>query len=259
MCQCAAIIKVLILPLLGSAQMIDVLEAKTNRLDTVKLVGSLATTNESPMIVGARFSQVPLFPKNYNWNEQDRIIKVIDQLTRDVEQAWPTLLNHARDKRYAITLSSDESTHNYTVGNVCIIMLQESLTAAYLPHVPERAEVYFALRHPKNIPVIPTDAFIEWCQRRHAEGTKLYTLQIECAQWAMAKLWDMDTVGDDETRIAIETIKRKVDAIRRTERAELPLSFFQRELRFPFSSKRAEAIRRKWVGDESGNDPSCPF
>jgi hypothetical protein len=83
------------------------------------LVDSLANHNLSPQIVGQN-PQQPLFPDNYDWKEQDRVLDVVGDILNRTDSIWPELIDHLQDQRYSLTLNNDdaERVNNSSVGSL---------------------------------------------------------------------------------------------------------------------------------------------
>src|SRR5260370_3165579 len=98
-------------------------KAATESPDYEMMIDGLANRNPAPRIVDVGIGRLPLFPVDYDWNEQDRILELRGQLAKNEDpRLWEHFLKHMDDKRYALTLespSSDSFGKNYSVGDIC--------------------------------------------------------------------------------------------------------------------------------------------
>jgi hypothetical protein len=79
----------------------------TPTLDYVALVTSLASRNNAPRIErkprkADEDVQCTVFLKNFDWEEQTRIGKVISLLHTQIDRSWPVLWAMRNDERTAI-------------------------------------------------------------------------------------------------------------------------------------------------------------
>ena len=142
-----------------------------------------------PQYVGPH-RDIPIFSRDFDWAQYQRIWHTIVVLNDHAEQAWPELVRHLDDKRYSISpLAWNGYTYNLTVGGVCEELVGGTLAAAYYRHLqPENNVVYANLSWPnvsRNMHHIQP-----WCQQR--SGKKLYELQIEACQWMIGHLREGD-------------------------------------------------------------------
>src|SRR5262249_51530872 len=130
------------------------------------------------------------FGANYNPEEQGRVLREIQNLIINAERAWPAMLASIDDKRYCITLGNSRTASNFTIGKICEAVLHGTLTAAYLPHIPEEESAYFALRNPPQR--LQVGGIARWCKERQAKGAQLTDLQIDMCRWAIDKIASLD-------------------------------------------------------------------
>ena len=215
------------------------------RADFRKMVDTLANQNETPRILGDIPDEVPLFPEGYSWKEQDRVLGVLQALTDHVTEAWPALIQHLDDDRYCITFDQDQSVANMSIGGICRILLWENITAAYMDKIPKGQFVFSRLRRPRYIrdSYGSNTGFKEWCLEQQKEKKELYQLQIDACLWAVKEITTRDDVSDEDKDKSIKAIKREVEILRRSRTPKILKSVMLKELRIPFSEKRALEIR----------------
>src|SRR5262249_5262665 len=84
-------------------------------------------------------NRVPQFPKDYDWKAQKRVYKARVKLYEDTSiELWEELIRKARDRRYSLTVTSQQSgdSYNFTVGIVCNHLAYSRLTGVFQQHMP---------------------------------------------------------------------------------------------------------------------------
>ncbi len=191
------------------------------KVDPDKLIKALRNRNPSPDI--SNYS--PKFIKSYDWNEYDRVDKAIIALVGHAEEAWPELLDHFDERRYCITYET-EYGRNYTVGDICCIIVHQCLIQAYRERIspwfssskieyPKSEKVYRILSRPEMLKDA-RDIRI-WCQKR--AGKPLYELQIEMCEWAIEKTKVFNDVSDEEREPLIKSIREEIARLRESKKA----------------------------------------
>jgi hypothetical protein len=226
-------------------------EKKENLMKYERLIERIASRNPPPMLVGEEGpSQLPRFPKDYDWKDQRRVLDAVQDLVDHAEEARPTLIDHIDDQPYSLTFKHDMSVSNETVGDVCFLLLFENLTAAFLPYIPDGKDVYNQLHNPD---IIPDDGFQEWCRKRLDRGQQLYEVQIEMCEWAMKKIATLKGVTVENKNASVSRIKKEIDKMRLDKKPVLIKSIIQKDARTPYSQEQAERIREKI--DATANKP----
>ncbi len=205
------------------------------------IVSQLANQNPAPSIRAVFNSKWPYFPEDYDWKEQERILKTSKAIVVDVEKAWLPLVDNLKNENYSLTFEHEMSAGNYTVGNVCNIILLETLTAAYLPFV-NNVDAYRELRHPS---IIRDEVFGEWCRDVHTKGVPLYRLQIEMSEWAIRAISRLERVTEEDKTSIVQRIQDQVGKLRKEKKPILLESIVLKETRRPFSKEKARRIREK--------------
>src|SRR5437879_6037218 len=89
-----------------------------------QLIEAIANTNKAPQLVGDRANgKLPLFPEDYDWEEQGRVVGALDKLESDTsEELWEELIRKSGDERYCLTIMNNSGLFalgNSTVGGFC--------------------------------------------------------------------------------------------------------------------------------------------
>ena len=109
-----------------------------------RMIDAMASRNKAPEIESAddNYNQFALFPRNFDWSDQDRVRKAIQAVREDKsDEMWWRLRDHIGDKRYALTFDFDVHSQiwNITVGEFCRAIVEANLNAAYATHLPSWA------------------------------------------------------------------------------------------------------------------------
>jgi hypothetical protein len=162
--------------------------------DGKSLIDAVANRNPKPEIVdvkGVRTPHLlmPLYSETYNWAEEERVHRAIQELAEaDSEELWPKLMANLGDKRYCMmytnynTVSRD---YEATVGDVCFWIGLKDLRHAYYPMAP---------RQRRRGPILPqlaqpffsADELTEWWRSRR--NKPLYEIQIDLADLAVSRV-----------------------------------------------------------------------
>ncbi len=189
--------------------------------DARAMVEALANRNPVPAIDP---DHRPVFAKNYNWPECSRAAHAFHALIDHAEDAWPEMVAHLNDNRYSITYDADSSsgyTRNWTVGDVCRKIIVGSLAGSYLQHVHTDKRSYYRLEKflpDKRGSMIGKDILKAWCEERIAK--RLYELQIEVCQWAVAEVekGGFERVSKSERLEWIAAIKSEIERLKTSRR-----------------------------------------
>ncbi|MGN6545955.1 MAG: hypothetical protein ACTHK7_12955 [Aureliella sp.] len=186
-------------------------------------VDKLASSN-SPFVIRGRAgrqkaTQGPVFDSD----ESERVRKQLTKLSTDCESAWPELVSHLTDKRHSGIIGIDAGyPRNLQVGDVCLLLIGETLSAPFYELIPNSKMNYHRFR----IPAFAKDRekLKKWCQNR--KDRKLYELQIEACQWALTELDSPDIqprdVSAEEKLIIAQQIRDEIENLKRT-RSAVPL------------------------------------
>jgi len=202
------------------------------------MIDAMANRNPAPALVKDGNTILPLFPRDYDWDEQSRVRKAFVAVARnDDPKLWERLVEHFDDHRYALTMCDDGSdAENYSIGHLCRIVAEFRL--------------FFALRQKSNAesagrPDIYLDVDIKdtakW--RKQNSGKKLYELQIIVCENAIKSLRE----ARDIPRGSKPRIRKELEShISRLKETKKPLSFRVALGGFEFfNAGRAEHIRNR--------------
>ena len=204
-------------------------EAKGPRtpFSAARVISALASKNPRPTIVDGRVE----FPKDFQWMEQERCWKDIQEIAGNAEQALPELISHLKDDRYCITVHHElfDVNYNWTIGDVCHQLITRTLADSYYHELePETVELYRKLRRFG----LDRNALVKWCDER--KGMKLYELQLEACNWALERVEDkqyLSEVTPDQRSQWLRSIKAAREKISKARKAVPMKNFGPEELR----------------------------
>jgi hypothetical protein len=184
-------------------------------------VEALVGRNPVPGLAGLHGCD-PIFAKDYDWGEYGRVWMAFQTLIDHAEDAWHEMVGHLDDSRYAITVNSGLScdyAYNWTVGDACFRIVQNTLTEAHFRHLhPSSSHAYNQLRYPDFTRRGKT--LKAWCEARG--NKKLYELQIEVCQWAISQLGKEDFDDEEVTRHWASwaaAVQSEIASLRRSQKA----------------------------------------
>jgi hypothetical protein len=194
--------------------------------DPAKLISALATTNSPPKVVmldrGPEGS-VPVFPKDFDWKEQERVFAALGRLARDTRmEVWDAALRSTGDRRYCLTVKDlIDNPKNCTVGDFCWDVVSQHLCYVYLRHLPAHpTKNYYLFFLPDGVG--PLD---KWREQRKDKA--MYELQIDVCEAAIAQLGKEKDVSEKEVQKAKVAIEAEIKKLRESKkpiyRAVLPL------------------------------------
>jgi len=212
-------------------------------LDARAMVEALANHNQAPKLVGEGHD--PIFGTKFDWPENDRVWKAISLLVEHAEDAWPELVRHLDDERYCITLKAWSGfTYNWTVGEMCREIIGRNLAEAYYQDLrPLTMDVHAKLAGPAVARDIKKLKL--WCEERSKK--KLYQLQMETCEWAIAQLRKPDEfprVSRLRLRAWIATIEADMESLDQTK-AAVSFDGFGPEEEVPYSREKADKTRAR--------------
>src|SRR5262249_2543333 len=117
----------------------------TRHEDYDMLVASLANKNLPPKIVGEVPHEKAMFPDDYDWSEHQRVLKVIQQLVENFEEALPSLVAHLQDDRHCMTFRYEATVQNHTISKVCQMLIIDNLIEPYIRFSPDGKIAYLEL------------------------------------------------------------------------------------------------------------------
>jgi hypothetical protein len=195
--------------------------ANRDAKEIARMIDDLANRNSPPPLLKApevKNRQIPLFPEDYDWKEQDRVEATLRKLadTATTEQ-WEELIKRAGDARYCLTIMDNSGlyTHgNWSVGHTCRVLAYEELVGGF-EHDPYLGEDPSG-QHPIYLKAgFDWDGIAEWRKKRMDKT--LVELQIEAGERGLVEL-----AKDDRLRQSLKDdvrgkIQAKLEWLRRTK------------------------------------------
>jgi hypothetical protein len=193
--------------------------------DGAKTIETLASRNHAPVIRGGDQYEIPLFARDYNWADQDRVVAATRELVDHAERRWPEIVAHLDDTRYCITYDFDTPAcampKNLSVGDVCKWIISDYLSQPYVWHIPQGGEpAYLGFSIP-DVARHGNAALKVWCETRSRK--RLYELQIEVCEWAAHEAAKRDgplsELSDERRRAVVAGIKGQIAELCESKRA----------------------------------------
>lgn len=177
-----------------------------------QLITAIASKNPPPILNQTDQSTRPVFPADYDWDEQKRVRLALDALLQaDPDANWWHLRDSVSDDRYVLTASRGREVRNFTVGMLCGDLADARLCLCFtrrLPLVPGRYPASFR----------PEQLFLKNEAAWRAAEMPLFAMQSALCEAALSQ-WD--TVTETEPgengryhRFSAEEKSRYVTAIR---------------------------------------------
>ena len=169
------------------------------------LVAQLATTNPKATISGEPGDQRASWDR-LDEKEATRVNAALKEVVQQSEKLWPELLEHLSDERYCTTIGQDAGyPRNCSVGDVCQIIIGETLSEPYFRHMQATRKVY----HRYRIPFGKDKAKLrDWCLAR--KDKKLFELQIELCELIIKDMQESDFTA---------AVKKEIEALQKSQRA----------------------------------------
>lgn len=193
-------------------------ETDQGGVDIRRMVEALANDNPPPKHVGTRHK--PIFAADFDWQQDARVWKAVEDLIPRAEEAWPELLSHLDDQRYCVTYKAFSGfTYDDTVGWMCCEIMLRNLSAGYFEKVrPDTKEAFLRLQTAESLR--DPNALKQWCEQRRDK--KLYELQIEMCDWAaleLTKPLEHPPVPNETCDAWIAAIRREANSLRNSKAA----------------------------------------
>lgn len=173
----------------------ELVETKVERL-----VARLVSPNKEPPIP----VQTPSYPPEYDRSAQNSVRKSFLDLQRLGRSALPYLVPHFGDDRYSLTLDTGAAYNNFSVGALCVEILDGHLQ----PYGTRRKE---GLPRPSYIwhhRLDDPDNAEKWLESR--KDKTMVELQLEVAHWVIEEEAKTPEVFDDEEREFMASVVRKL-------------------------------------------------
>jgi hypothetical protein len=224
----------------------------TERNRISALIDSLANKNLPPTMVHIRRSggmyEAPLFSEDYDWQENRRVIDVLNELEKqDKECLWYCIMEHLDDKRYCLTFNFNGEDRIASIGVLCHTSAAGQLAAAFLGGPGSRMpSILFHWRS-----VGPDDDSIAW--RRDHKNIPLYKQQIEMCEAVIKRIQTSDYISkyvpESEESKYVEFIKGQIEKLEREKRPIFSwLGTLTWGIEERYNAKKAEEIRSAYLG-----------
>jgi hypothetical protein len=184
-----------------------------------QMVDALANRNKPPKLVKVYVDRLPLFPRDYDWDEERRVRAALANVYKDTsEELWEELVRKSDDPRYClIDMDEGDWGWNRPVGMLCGWRARDCLGGVVWRHLPTEGN---GLPHTTRI-VASVDVKIgpglrEWREKR--KGKVLYQLQLELCEQALGKLRKSQDVPEDKKEAAQRAIESEAAKLRETKR-----------------------------------------
>jgi len=215
-----------------------------SKLDS--LIDSLANSNPEPELIELdALNLVPVFDRNYDWNEQGRVVKAIQKVLDDpTAELWERLVRHQNDHRYCLTFNDqiqgvDHYAVNWSVGAFC-----REIASFQLTFPAEHATKSLLLGDGERVITLPLVSSEPPPKEAQADLEKSLAMrQIEICEWALTNMSKPDELPsgrkiDDRT---LALCRSRIEAVIR----ELRQSKDGILGRYPFPGERFELYNLK--------------
>jgi len=147
------------------------------------LIDAVASHNKPPQLAQTDNLTFPLFDKDYDWLEQQRVRAALDRLMRiQSDESWWPLRNHIHDDRYVLTATRDGIAKNFTLGALCADLIDSRLCLGFTAHLP-----LVAGRLPATF--LPEQEYWQNQTQWDNEHKPLYAMQAALCERAIAQ-WE---------------------------------------------------------------------
>jgi hypothetical protein len=216
---------------------------RTTAKQAAHLVEAIANRNKGPKTISRHQlfpRKFPLYPKDYDWKEEERVRKALEELGRDTSiEVWEAEVRKADDRRYSIASYSGNSSdvEMWDVGQICYGQAYSRLCDVFMKHLPSLP--------PHGSPIQMWDVIKDFPTWRKARKDKaLYQLQIEICEIALREVPKLraDELSDKEKAEARKGIQAEIDALRESKKPILePLG-----TQIPYPREEAERVREAY-------------
>jgi hypothetical protein len=196
-------------PIMASAEEPEQRVSKTKAFS--QMIDSLANRNPAPKLTTVGFTK-PIFPEDFDWNEQARVNRVFIQLRKnESEELWEELIKHLHDERYSLTMMDfNEFAHNYSVGDLCYKIAYNRLYAGIEEHraVNDIGRPVYLETGIKNM--------LEWRKKRARK--KLWELQAEVCELALKDIPNAKGISEQARIEMRKKIEAQIDELKKTKK-----------------------------------------
>ena len=176
------------------------------------LVEQLASKNPTPQEVDGGTAD---YPPNYDKKLQKPIYETYRKLNVLGVKAFPHLIDHFDDRRYALTADGGSMDINFSVGELCyyIVELQIQPDKGWTVGKGDPRFRAFRPHFPKHIKLRDKESAMKWWEQNKTRS--LAEIQILVTEWAIAEEAKRPTEYTDEERKALQ---KSLDDLRRTDK-----------------------------------------
>jgi hypothetical protein len=220
--------------------------AKRDAKGPARMVEAIANRNKPPKLVWRRRGwprKVALFPEGYDWKEDKRVLKALDELFRDrTVELWEELVRREKkdDRRYCVTLVSSncEDARIESVGDVCSRLAYARLLDVFEQHLPDNPYKPGRISLKTGI-----ENLAEW--RKERAKKSLYQLQIEVCENALRELAKVEGVSEKEKAKARKKTEAEIKKLRETKKPVLVEyeGFWHPDSEYQYKPERAKRVR----------------
>jgi hypothetical protein len=179
----------------------------------------LTNKNKPPEIIGEDPNNEVVFGRDYDWNENSRVVRVVDELCREAPWKLDDLLKHSSSIDYCLTIDSDMSRYCLTVGAVCKIIMYELACKPYEDCIAlfEESVLYREMRSLKSFRIDLDDriddTFDEWLERKVKSGSSAAEIQADLCQIAHDECVSNKRIPDELRLKVCSSLKAKRDGL----------------------------------------------
>src|SRR5262245_6801933 len=221
--------------------------------EAARMVDAIVNRNQPPKLVGRGLGKWPrdvaLFPEDYDWKEDQRVLEALDKLYQDTTvEVWEALVRRIDDPGYCIINVTDQKQDAYmvSVGEVCRWRAKSRLMDVFDQYLPLSFHLEFHRRLSKR----GFSDLAEWRKKRADKS--LYQLQIEVGE-ELLRVLSRTTVfpfgrGDAALKRKITTV---VERLRRAkQRIFFPETSVSGRVYNPESAERVRRAVRTGSSEE---------
>ena len=220
-------------------------ERASNEKET-KMIDDIANRNAPPKKVQGDGPTIPLFPKDYDWKEQARVVEALGRLEKEsYAELWEELVQKSDDNRYSLTIrdKSSDAPYNESVGVFCSELAFWQLTGVFLRHLPDNPTPGKNGRSIR-LTIVPRSSLKKWREER--KNKSLYELQIEIGELMIKELAKVKTATEEEKNKAHKKIEAEIATLKKSKK---PIMLKTRTSAFDALYDSKEAVRfRKRLG-----------
>lgn len=188
--------------------------------EVAKKVDQIANGNPAPKLMKISHpnlpDRIPLFPANYDWTEESRVLEALSKLHKDTtKELWEELVRKANDPRYSLTLADNGGRPvTWTVGNFCKDLAYSRLTNVFQRHMPSKDDDDRGRQVHLDMGFDGVD-LATWRKAR-MEKT-LYQLQIEVGEQALMRLPKVERLSRDQKDSVRKLIESEIEKLKKTK------------------------------------------